>query len=258
MSGAAFVFCFQILTLAGSALTALKLYRDGLYRRYRMFFLLFLFNIPEAAWTLLIDVHTQLYEKIWMVTEPILWVLYVVVVFELYRLVLANHKGLYSLGRWIMYGAIAVAVLISILSLLPHFKPTTPQHSRMLGYFFATKRGVDSSLVIFILLILLFLSRYPVRLSRNVLVHTALYSFYFLSETVSTLLVSVFGLKVYTNVDLVRSGISSLCCFAWFFLLTRKGEEVETNVPLFGAEYERRALMQLEALNATLLRVSGR
>lgn len=256
MSSAAFVLGFQVLTLAGYALTAGKLYSTGLYRRYRMFFFLFLFGILETTWPLLVDVHSQLYEKIWMFTEPILWILYVLVVLELYRLVLEKHRGLYSLGRWIMYGATVLAICISVLSLLPHFKPSTPQHSRLLGYFFATKRGVDSSLFLFILLILLFLSRYPVRLSRNVLVHTALFSTFFISETLTLLLASVFGIHLYTTVDLLRSGILALCVFAWFFLLTRKGEDVETNVPLFGPEYERRALQQLDALNATLLRVS--
>jgi len=256
MSSAALLRLFQILTLTGSALTVLKLYRTGLYHRYRMFFLLFLFQIPNTIWPLLVEVNSQPYEKIWVFTEPVLWLLYVLVVLELYRLVLEGHKGLYSLGRWIMYGAIGIAIVISILSLLPHFKPTTPQHSRMLGYFFATERGVDSSLVIFILLILLFLSRYPVRLSRNVLVHTALYSIFFLSGTVALLMASVFGVHIYEKVDLFVTGTSSVCVFAWFFLLTRKGEQVETNVPLFGPDQERRALEQLEALNATLLRVS--
>lgn len=256
MSSAALVFWLQILTLAGSSLTVIKLCYTGLYRRYRMFFLLFLFAIPETIWPLLIDVKSQLYEKIWIISDPIFWVLHILVVLELYRLVLENHKGLYSLGRWIMNAAVGIAIFISVLSLIPHFKPTTPQHSRMLGYFFATRRGIDCSLVIFILLILLFLSRYPVRLSRNVLVHTALFSIFFLIETLTLLLASVFGIHVYTAVDILRSGILSLCVFAWFFLLTRKGEEVETNLPLFGPEYERRALQQLDALNATLLKVA--
>jgi len=256
MSSAAFVFVFEILTLAGSALTALKLYKTGLYRRYRMFFLLFLFRVPNTIWPLLVDFHSQSYEKFWILTEPIVWVLYILVVFELYRLVMEKHRGLYSLGRWILYVAVPVAVFISILTLIPHFKPTTPQHSRMLGYFFAIEHGVDFSLVIIILLILVFLSRYPVHLSRNVLVHVALYSIFFLCETLSVVLASVFGVHIYADVALLRTGIASACGFAWFFLLTRKGEEVETNVPLFGADYERRALQQLDALNATLLRIS--
>jgi hypothetical protein len=155
-----------------------------------------------------------------------------------------------------MYVAIVVSVTISILSLLPRFKPSTPLKSRTLGYFFATQRGVYFSLVLFILLILLFLSRYPIRLNRNVLVHAALYSTFFLCGTLGVLLQSAFGRHINEQVNLFLTGMSSICVFAWFFLLTPEGEESQTSLPLYGPEYERRALQQLEALNATLLKVS--
>lgn len=255
-SSAALIRLFQILTLVGSMLTVLKLYTAGLYRRYRIFFLLFLFQIPNTLWPLYMETGSHNYLYLWEITEPVLWALYILVVLELYRLVLERHRGLYSLGRWLMYVAVAVSVGLSILSLLPHFSPSTPQRSQTLRYFYATERGVVFCLAIFILLILFFLSRYPVRLSRNVLVHTALYSIYFLSGSVGMLLASALGLGVYDQINLFLTGISSLCAFAWFFLLSREGEEIETNVPLYGPDYERRALQQLEALNATLMKVS--
>src|ERR1035438_5473366 len=157
MSNAALVIFFQVLTLLGTVLTVIKLYRTGLYRRYRMFFFLFIFQIPNTIWPLFIDFRAPRYEYFWAATEPVSWLLYGLVVLELYRLVLEKHRGLYSLGRWMMYFAIAVSVILSILTLLPKFKPRTPLHSRTLGYFFATQRGVYFSLVLFILLILLFL-----------------------------------------------------------------------------------------------------
>jgi hypothetical protein len=256
MSSAAFVFFFQILTVTGSILTVLKLHWTGLHRRYRMFFLLFLFQIPNTIWPLLIDVKSVRYLHFWLYTEPVTWLLDILVVFELYRLVLEKHKGLYSLGRWIMYAALAVSAFLSILTLLPHFTPSTPPHSNVFNYYLAMERGVTSSLAIFIFLILLFLSRYPVPLSRNVLVHTALYSIYFLSGTLGALLASVFGLRIYDQVAIFMTGVSSVCAFAWFFLLNAKGEETQAHLPFYGVEYERRALDQLEALNATLLKVS--
>jgi hypothetical protein len=256
LNAASLIKTFQFLTLAGSALTVLKLFSTGLYRRYRMFFLLFLFQIPNTLWPLFINTNSDLYLHLWEFTEPVTWLLYVLVVLELYRLVLENHKGLYSLGRWIMYGAILVAVFLSFLSLLPHFSPTTPQLSRMLNYFFAAERGVDFSLAIFIFLILLFLSRYPVPLSRNVLVHTGLYSVYFLSGTVGMLLLSARGYDANVKINVFFTGMSSVCAFAWFFLLTRKGEEGQATLPFYSIEYERRALEQLDALNATLLKIS--
>jgi|SRR5579872_535980 len=250
-------FWLQILTLGGTALLAGKLLTTGIYRKYRKFFFLLLFSIFNSSWPLVVtDAKSDLYAYFWRATTPIGWLLYIMAVLELYQLVLANHRGLYTLGRWIMYGAIAIAVFISVLTLLPHFTPDTPQTTRTLGYFYAGQRGIESSLAIFILLILLFLSRYPVKLSRNVLVHTALYSIYFLSGTVYVLSRLVFGLSMSEKADLLLASVNTICVFAWLFLLTRKGEAVQTNLPLFGPEYERRALQQLDALNATLLKAS--
>lgn len=256
MSNAALVIFFQVVTLLGTVLTVGKLYSTGLYRRYRMFLLLFLFQIPNTLWPLFIGTNSRNYFYFWEFTEPVTWILYGLVVLELYRLVLEKHRGLYSLGRWMMYLAIVVSVFVSVLTLLPKFKPSMPVRSRTLFYLFAIQRGVYFSLVLFILLILLFLSRYPIHLNRNVLVHAALYSTFFLCGTVGVLLRSVLGYSIADQVNLFLTGASSICIFAWFFLLTRKGEEGETNLPLFGPEQERRALEQLEAFNATLLKVS--
>jgi hypothetical protein len=157
-----------------------------------------------------------------------------------------------------MYLALIVSVTISFAPLLPKIKPSTPLYSRTLGYSFATERGVYFSLALFILLILLFLSRYPIRLSRNVLVHSALYSIYFLCGSLGILMRTIFGNRIRDEVNMFLTGMSSACVLAWFFLLTRRGEKSQTSLPLFGPEQERRALEQLEALNATLLKVSGK
>jgi hypothetical protein len=195
------------------------------------------------------------YFYIWVATEPVLRILYVLVVLELYRLILEPYKGLYSLGRWVLYGSSAVGAAISILTLLPHITPATPQSTRLLGYVYGFDRGVDLSLVIIILLMLAFLSRFPVTLSRNMLVHAALYSIYFFSESLYGLVWKILGLKTYTWLDTVFQGISAFCTVAWLFLLTPKGEEVPAKRMKFSPEYELRVLGKLDALNQTLLKI---
>ena len=145
---------FKAVLLIGSALTALKLYRTGLYRQYPFFFLYFIFRIPNSIWPLLLKVSDDLYLQIWIVTSPIVLIFYVLIVVELYQLVLANYKGLYSVGRWAFYLSLAVSIAISALSLLPKIKPGTPQRSKLMVYEIATERGVDTSLAIFIILML--------------------------------------------------------------------------------------------------------
>ena len=256
MPSHALVLFFEWVSLLAAGLTALKLFRSELYRRYRFFFVYLVSLVPYDICLLVLDVHSGLYQEFWTVTTPLFWILYVLVVFELCGLILEKHKGIYTLGRWAMYLGIAVAVILSLLSLLPHITPATLQRSRIMGYILATERGVDFSLAIFILLILLFLSRYPVLLSRNVVVHSVVFSLFFLSNTLGLLLYSVFGLHINGEINLFLMGICSACMVGWLVLLNTKGEEVRLSTLQFGRGDEERILLQLDSLNETLLRAS--
>ncbi|MBZ5620389.1 MAG: hypothetical protein LAQ69_16940 [Acidobacteriia bacterium] len=256
MPGAAFVLFLEWVFLLGSLLIAGKLYKSGLYLRYRVFFAYFIFRVPVAAYTLLTDVKSHGYFYFWVVTQPLIWIFYAWVVLELCRLVLERHKGLYSLGKWAMYLGMAVSVTLSVLSLLPRINPTTTQRSRAIFYVMAADRGVTFSLAILVLLMLLMISRYPVRLSRNVVLHASLYTIFFLSNTLGVLLQSVFGLRHYTAIDTGLLCVSVICVLAWLFFLTPEGEEVRVNIPHFDPKQEERILYHLDTLNATMLKVS--
>src|ERR1700733_3918450 len=167
MLGSGLSFCLPVFSLLGSALLAIKLFKTGLWRRYRIFFWFSCVRVADSIWPLFFTKTSSLaYLHIWMLTQPVLWLFHILLVAELYRLILEGHRGIYSLGRWAMYGATVVAVGISILSLLPHFTPRTPQQSRYLGLEFAVNRGIDFALAIFLILILLFLTQFPIKLSR--------------------------------------------------------------------------------------------
>lgn len=244
----------QAITFLASVLILLKLWRTGLFRRYRVFFAYFMCQTPYLAAPLFLDINSHAYFYVWLAVEPILWLFHILLVAELYRLILERYRGLYTLGRWTMYLSTVVAVALSILSLLPKFTPAMPQRSRHLGYFYAVNRGVDFSLVLFIFLILLFLSFYPVPVSRNVVVHVSLFTVYFLSSAFALLLKAVTGRVLSDQVNLILSGATAACTIGWLFLLTRRGEEIPARAPAFGPQHEERVLRHLEALNATLLK----
>lgn len=263
MPGAALVLGIQWVSLLGSLLTAAKLFRSGLYLRYRVFFAYFLFRVPIAAYPLLVDIKSPVYFYIWVFTEPLVWMFYIWVVLELCGLVLERHRGLYTLGKWAMYVGMAVSVTLSVLSVMARFKAAPAQRSKsslsnsIIGYFFAADRGVTFCLAIFLLLMLLLLSRYPVRLSRNVILHTTLYTIFFLSNTLSVILKTVFGVHLFTTIDTGLMGVSAVCILAWLIFLSPKGEEVRLNIPNFAPEDEKRILYHLDALNSTLLKVKS-
>jgi hypothetical protein len=256
MPGVALVAYLPAVSILGTGLTGVKLLKTGLYLRYPAFFAYLIIPVPCFAALVFIPVTSHAYFFIWAAIQPVAWFLSIRMVFELYRLILERHKGLYTLGRWAMYAGIAVSVTISALALLPHITPQMPQRSKGVAYFTAAERGVDCSLAIFLLLMMFLLSWYAVPLCRNVVVHAVIYTVFFLSSTLGTLLYSVFGKK---NADALNTGMtamSSICMLAWFFLLSRSGEEVRVKLPWIGPEQEERILSQLDSMNAALLRTA--
>jgi hypothetical protein len=251
----------QFISLLGAAFLAVRLFKTGLWRNYPVFFSYFIFRIPNTLWPLFVKNGVTpgdyLYEDLWLFTEPISWVFHILIVVEFCRLFLTRHRGIYSLMRWAMFGSVAVAITISIISLLPKIKPQMTFDTRILGFWFATQRGIDFALAIFLLLLLFFLSRFPVRLNRNILVHATLYTIFFLGNALTMFLrvFAVNGLPLHT-VNGVIGILSAVCIFAWIILLTPKGEEVQASFRNLSPRHEQHALRQLESLNATLLKVS--
>ena len=244
---------FRVISILGSALTAFKLYQTGLHSRYRFFFAYMVFRVPCMSWGLFLKTSDDNYYWLFTRSEPVIMLFYVLIVLELYRLVLERYKGLYTLGRWAMGAAMAIAVAVSVMSL----RVATAQAQKMYWFVFEARAEarLDLALVLFILLILLFLSRYPIRLNRNVVVHTIVYSVFFFANSLG-LVLWLFKIDLKTRVNTSLMGIASACAVAWWIGLTQKGEEVQVHLPSLGPGAEQRVMQQLEALNATLLRAS--
>jgi len=256
MTSVALGSVLQGILVVGCLLTAGKLFLSGLYRRYPIFFLYILFRIPISIWPLFVDNRSNLYFNVWRVATVIVLIFYVLVVAELYQLVLAKYRGLQTVGRWAMYGSLVISIAISVLSLLPRMATMSARNRNFFMVLFA-ERAVDTTLALFIILILAFLSRYPIELSRNVRLHAMIYAAYFLSNNISLLMRGLFGIEVADRLNLVIAAINTCTVYAWLLFLSPAGEEVRSRQADKGREQEQRLLKQLEAINATMLRVSG-
>ncbi len=255
-TGTAIRFSFQLIMLAGFAVTAVRLSLSGLHRKYRVFFAYLIFSTVQALTALLMNTRSPTYARVWLTMEPVLWIFYFLVVLELYRLVLERHRGLLTLGRWALYACMPVSIVNSLATLLPNLGNAAFQRSRLLLYYSAIERGVVFSLLIFLFLILVMLSRYPVHLSRNVVVHCVVYSAFFLSNSLGLFLYSVFGRRIDANVSTALMGITSICVLLWAFLLNPRGEAHLISVAQLDPDQEERVLDKLNSLNRAVLKAA--
>jgi hypothetical protein len=205
-----------------------------------------------------LSIGSSTYRILWKSTEPVLWILYTLVVLELCSLIFKEYRGIQALGRWTVYGSLAVSVFLSTVILAPTWRNSnepilsTPR-------FLMVERGIDSALVFLLLLLLVFLVLLPISLSRNVVIHSVLYAVFFVTSSLGILIVNLTGFEFGRVVSACVQGIFLFCLVAWITLLSRTGETklAEFRKPLPEA-YEQRLIEQLSHINATLLRASSK
>jgi hypothetical protein len=196
------------------------------------------------------------YYRIWAITEPILWLSYVLVVFELYSLVLKHYRGIYTVGRMFFFVAVATATIISALTVLPTMSGALATYP-LRFYYSVAERGIVTSLAVFLLLLLAMITWFPVPLSRNLLIHCSIYTAYFFAVNVIDLYWHLSGVEATYWRNMSRYSVSMGCYLCWAFLLSRRGEDRTASLHLGRSPMEEKRLIgQLEGLNATLLRTA--
>jgi hypothetical protein len=244
------------LIVAGTAILGVRLFALDLHRRYRVFFFYLIFATLRLGVFASLPQRSNVYQKIWVLTEPLEWLLYVLVVLEIYALVLQDYRGLSTVGRWVLVAAVVVALLASGISLMA---PSQSTQSHLMRYYYVAERAVNFSLVVFLLSILGLLMQYPITLSRNIVVHSMVFSVYFLCNTVLYLLLSMRGYAVIFQIVDALSVITLGAVGAWLVMLNRAGELRKLRLrPQWMPGREEELAGQLMQLNAALLRATRR
>ncbi len=245
------------LGLVFSGLLAIRLFSLRLALQYRFFvaFLLLSTIRSVAMWPL--DPGSKIYMWIWKSTEPVLWILYTLVVLELCALIFKEYRGIQALGRWTVYGSLTASVFLSTVILTPTWRNSN-EPILSTERFLMVERGIDSALVFLLLLLLVFLILLPIPLSRNVVIHSVVYAVFFVTSSMAILIVNLIGYAQARGVvSACVQAIFLFCLVSWMTMLSRVGETklAHFRKPLPVA-YEQRLIEQLSHINATLLRAS--
>ena len=241
-----------IIQIVSYSLVLMNLFRSGLWRTYRYFCFYIVFEMLRLPGMLAIPYRSPLYAKFFYATQPIAWVLFVLVVLELFQLVLRNHAGIATLGRKALTWSLVLSTVVSGATLLIELDERRPESAFLLN-FILLDRLVMSSLLVLLLCLIAFLTYFPVPLVRNIRVHAAIFSAYFAVRTSLLFGVTLFGLETVRILNIVGQSLAIVCLLSWTFLLKPSGEIVPVRERP-SSEQEARLLAQLEALNETLLR----
>jgi hypothetical protein len=257
MTSNAVISGFEVVAAVFAALTAVRMRRSGLHNRYPFLFaylmLQVLCSIPPAT----MNLASRGYFWYWMTIEPISWIIEILVVRELCGLVLERYRGLCSLGHWSMYGGVALAAAISLATLLPRIPVAMTHRSKLMFYCAAGNRGIHLALAIFLLLMMLLASRYPIPLNRNVVLNAAMFTALFFGNTLESLLLTVFDLRIAAAMDVGLTASTVVSLIVWFFALTPAGENDRMELGHFRPEDEARILHRLDQINRLVLQLPG-
>jgi hypothetical protein len=257
------------LEVAGYLVLYIRLRHERLTGIYRFFSMFLVFHLLRAVALMtatavgrmlgeapVSDFFSRGYYWVWVITEPVQWVLYILVVLELYGLVFRNYKGIASLGRWAILFGLVVAVAIASLTLPLDLNSAEPLP--LLRYVLIIDRGVTSSLALFLILMSGFLASFPVKLSRNVIVYSIGYTVFFLTVASAVLVRNISGEDYIVAVNIANEVLLIACLAVWAYLLNRRGEATPAVVPHWAPAREQYLIEQLDAINASLMRAQQR
>ena len=247
----------RILWVGSYALSLLlitRMIRGGLHRTFVWFFRFLWFSVVESAVAFPLDPNTNVYAWVYLVSQPLGWLLNILVVLELYSLLLRGHPGIASVGRWALSIAFGLSVVISLLTLWPDLNHPFGQYP-LLVFYSVIERGLVSSLLIFLLFIAVFLVWYPIPLTRNLVVHANVFAVYFFASTLALFVRNLTGFEMTRGVSTVLMAVSAICLLLWVIWLNRQGEKRMVVLrPRWCPEDEEKLMQQMDALNSALLR----
>lgn len=246
-----------LVNVAANVAVVVHFLSAGLNRVYGAFFGYIAFRVVRAWILRFFDPSGGAYAWTWLLTEPVVWILFGWTVFELSGISLRDYRGLASIGRKGLLVALGLSVVFSVATLFVDVSQSSGDFPVLLAFNLA-RRAISSTLCLFLLLLAGFLLWFPVPVSRNLLLHTVLLAFYSLSGTALLFVRNLLGPSVIPQVSTALVAASTVCSCAWLGL-TRAGESRPGLVRLhWRPETERHMLEQLSALNATLARSGGR
>lgn len=241
--------------VAATLLLIVKLAASRLYAVYPCFFSFLVVDAASTSAGLIFRAHRRLYAEIYFASQGAKMLLAVLVVLEIYRIALAGQPALARYGRNAVGYILACAALIAAAGSWID-RDTHPGRPALVRHFISLERTMDAWMLVFLLMIGIFMSWFPVRLKRNAFWYIGGFTLYFLTRSTGLLLSNVVPGLV-SRLDNMMIATQIFCLLLWFAVLRPAGEKGTTTVGhRWDAVAAGRLQSQLNAINAALLRFS--
>jgi hypothetical protein len=241
-------FCSVVVQAA----TVTRLLQNGLYRTYRVLAAYLFLEPARFIAFLVLPSNWNAYAWLFLVSQPLKWLLEAAILVELCQLILQNHPGLLRLGRWVIGVSLTAAFLISAATAASGIAHQADQY-KILFYYTAAERILDIAMVLFLVSMTAFVFWFPVAVNRNILVYFAGWACSFIVCSAAVIIPFATGHRITPRGSLPLEIISTICVLAWGILISQSGESSHKRSGYqWLPAHREKAQAQLEALNLVL------
>lgn len=247
------------LNIAATVVLIARLFQTGLISSYRWFGFYLLVDLTESLLFLyFLQIHAyRAYGETYMAGQGVKMILVFFVLLELYRSALASRPAIARFGRKTVVYALAVAAPIAALGLVLD-RSVPKDQPVLLHHYFSVERTMDGWALIFLILITGFMLWFPVKLMRNAALYVMGFMVYFAARSSGLLFVNLLPVRFTPQINTGMLGVSVCCLLGWAIALRRQDLDRTT---VIGHSWDQSAMVrlsaQLDAINASLLRLSG-
>ncbi len=241
---------------AAAAFAVARLLHFGLWRRFPALISYLLCASLRAAILGVISEKSKAYLWVYLIASPVICCLAALAVREMFALVFRDYPGLRTAGRWALNIALGLSVIVSLV-ILKAPSPRESANSRRLFYELVFERSITFSLAVIIIILMIFLSRYPLQLDRNTYVASGFFSAMFLAQAAVRLIDSTTLRLIARYADYPEVGFTALCFLGCGMMLRSASVQTPKRVAA-NKPRETELLQQLESLNNILSRSARR
>jgi hypothetical protein len=243
--------CVLALT---TLLLLVRLVVIGMASKCRFLFAFLTILALELVLLMAIPQNRDTYAKVYFVCQFANLLVAYGVVREIFSLALTDRPALAAFGQKVVLLALALAALISAVTLFMD-NSVLPGQYKYLHMCFVAERTGNLVLLLLLLMIGFYVTWFPVRLPRNILLYAAGFGVLFLARSIGLLAINLLSPTYAPAISSAMLIAEAACVVAWMWTFRREREDVKT---ISGhrwnpAEMDR-LTQQLDSINTALTR----